>query len=177
MIDYIEEIRNLTQSGIKVSKIVQWIDLSIEEVRKIILENTIYPAKKDREYRYFKDALLLKKHEKDAYFYTDLSKITGIQLNRVKFLSEIYDIKPKKKAICIVCGSEIDLSNSKIVNKYCSKECSYKKNKPKKEKKPIIKTCIYCAKTFEGKPNSKYCSDLCKKMYNEVEDTVRWLRG
>lgn len=177
MINYVEEVRNMTRSGVKIEKIVQWTGLSINRVRKILLENAIYPCKNDREYRYFKDALVLKNHEDSAYFYKDLSKITGISLNRVKFLANIYNIKPCKKAFCTVCGAEIDLSKSKIVNKYCSKECSDTKNKPKRERKPIIKTCIYCAKTFEGKPNSKYCSDSCKKMYNEVEDTVRWLRG
>lgn len=177
MIDYIEEVKNMTKDGLKMNTIVLWTGLTFEEVRKIMLENTIYPCKKDREYRYFKDALVLKKHAEDAYFYTELAKITGISLNRVKFIAEIYDIKPCKKAFCTVCGAEIDLSKSRIVNKYCSKKCCDKHNRPKKEKKPITKTCVYCAKTFEGKPNSKYCSDLCKKLYNEVEDTVRWLRG
>lgn len=174
---HIEELKNMASSGVKIDKMVQWSGLGIDEIRKILLENDIFPCKKDKEYRYFKDAQVLKKHEKDAYFYTDLAKITGISLNRVKFIAEIYQIKPCKKAFCTVCGAEIDLSKSKIINKYCSRKCSDKNNRPKKDKKPIIKTCVYCAKTFEGKPNSKYCSDFCKKMYNEVEDTVRWLRG
>lgn len=174
---YVEEIKSMTQSGIKIDKMVQWSGLNIAEIRQIMLENSIFPCQKDREYRYFKDAQVLKKHANDAYFYTDLSKITGISLNRVKFLAEIYNIKPCKKAFCTVCGEEIDLSKSKVVNKYCSRKCADKHYRPKKEKKPIVKHCVYCAKTFEGKPNSKYCSDLCKKMYNEVEDTVRWLRG
>ena len=167
----------MTKDGIKVDKIVAWTGLSLEEIRKIMLENTIYPCKNDLEYRYFKDAVVLKTHSKDAYFYKDLAKITRISLSRTKFLCDIYDIKPCKKAICTVCGAEIDLSKSTIVNKYCSKKCSNVINKPKKERKPIIKTCIHCNKTFEGKPNSKYCSELCKKIYSEVEDTVRWLRS
>lgn len=173
----VEELKNNTLNGVKIEKMVQWSGLNIDEIRKILLENDIIPCEKDREYKYFQDAKVLKKHEKDTYFYTDLAKITGISLNRVKFIAEIYGIKPCKKAFCTVCGKEIDLSKSKIVNKYCSRRCSDKNNRPKKERKPIIKTCLYCARTFEGKPNSKYCSDLCKKLYNEVEDTVRWLRG
>lgn len=174
---YVEMVESMTKVGTKVDKISHLSGLDISEIRKIMLENNIYPCVKDKEYKYFKDALLLKKHEKDAYFYKDLSKITGISLNRVKFIVKIYDIKPCKKAVCIVCGQEIDLSKSKIVNKYCSRRCSDKNNRPKKDKRVIIKHCVYCAKTFEGKPNSKYCSDFCKKMYNEVEDTIRWLRG
>ena len=177
MKNYIDDIKNMTQNGIKMDKIMRWTGLNIAELRKIMLENTIYPCKSDIEYRYFKDAVVLKKYLKDAYFYKDLSKITGISLNRVKFLCEIYSMKTSKKANCTVCGAEIDLSKSTIVNKYCSKKCSNVVNKPKKERKPIIKTCIQCNKSFEGKPNSKYCSELCKKIYGEVEETVRWLRG
>lgn len=177
MKNYIEDIKNMTESGMKMDKIVRWTGLNITEVRKIMLENDIYPSENDIEYRYFKDAKVLKEYVKDAYFYKDLSKITGISLNKVKFLCNIYKIRPCKKPICIVCGEEIDLSNSSIVNKYCSKKCSDTINKPKKERKPITKTCIHCNKTFEGKPNSKYCSESCKKIYGEVEETVRWLRG
>ena len=177
MDNLIKDIANMTKSGVSIYKIVDWTGLKIAEIRKIMLENNIYPSENDKEYRYFEDALTLKKHAKDAYFYKDLAKITQIPLNRTKFLAEIYNIKPSKKAICTVCGAEISLTKSTIVNKYCSKACSDVKNKPKRERKPIIKTCIYCNKTFEGKPNSKYCSDTCKRMYNEVEDTVRWLRG
>lgn len=174
---YVEEIKSMTQSGVKIDKIVEWTGLNISEIRQIMLENSIFPCEKDREYRYFKDAQILKMHVNDAYFYTDLSKITGISLSRVRFLAEIYNIKPCKKAFCMVCGEEIDLSKSKIVNKYCSKKCSDKQHRPKKERKPIVKRCIYCAKTFEGKPNSKYCCDFCKQLSNAVEGTVKWLRG
>lgn len=177
MKNYIDDIEKMTQNGIKMDKIVRWTGLNIAEVRKIMLENTIYPYKNDIEYRYFKDAVVIRESLENAYFYKDLSKITGISLNRVKFLCDIYSMKPSKKAICTVCGAEIDLSKSTIVNKYCSKRCSNTVNKPRKERKPIIKTCIHCNKTFEGKPNSKYCSELCKKIYGEVEDTIRWLRG
>lgn len=177
MDNMIEDIRNMTKNGINIYKISEWTGLKLSEIRKIMIENMIYPSKNDKEYKNFKDALILKKHAKDAYFYKDLAKITQISLNRTKFLTDIYGIKPCKKAFCTVCGSEITLNNSTIINKYCSKECSYTANKPKKERKPILKTCIQCNNTFEGKPNSKYCSDLCKKVYNEVEETVRWLRG
>lgn len=177
MNDIVKDIENMTQSGVNIYKIKDWTGLKMAEIRKILLENNICPSKNDKEYRYFKDALALKKHAKDAYFYKDLAKICEIPLSRTKFLADIYGIKPAKKAICTICGAEILLSKSTVVNKYCSKACSDVKNKPKRERKPIIKICVYCSKTFEGKPNSKYCSDSCKRMYNEVEETVRWLRG
>lgn len=177
MNNYVKDIKNMTQNDVNISKIVQFTGLNINKIRKIMLENTIFPSKNDKEYRYFKDALILKKHAKDAYFYKDLAKITNISLNRVRFLCNVYGIKPSKKAICTVCGAKIDMTRSTIVNKYCSKQCSDTVNKPKKERKPIIKTCIYCKKTFEGKPNSKYCSYLCKAMHNEVKDTIQWLKG
>lgn len=173
----VDDIRKMTLSGVKVNKIIEWTGLKPSEVRKIMLENVIYPCKNDKEYGYFKDALLLKKHEKHARFYNDLSKMTGICSPRLGFLTELYGIKPRKKAFCEVCGKEITASRNKRVSKYCSKECSYKKHNPKKERKPIIKTCLHCGNTFEGKPNSKFCSDLCKKMYKEVEATVEWLKG
>lgn len=174
---YVEDIRNMAKSGVNIYKMKEWTGLKLSEIRKIMLENMIYPSKEYKEYEYFKDALILKKHAENAHFYKDLAKITGISLNRTRFICENYNIKPSKTVICEVCGTEFSLAKSTIVNKYCSKACSNIVNKPKKPRKPIEKTCIHCNKTFQGMPNSKYCSDLCKTMYNEVEDTIRWLRG
>ena len=55
MKNYIDDIEKMTQNGIKMDKIVHWTGLNIAEVRKIMLENTIYPYKNDIEYRYFKE--------------------------------------------------------------------------------------------------------------------------
>lgn len=173
----IDNIKNMVKSDVNIYKIKDWTGLTLKEIRKIMLENTIYPSKMDKEYKYFEDALLLKKYAPDAYFYKDLAKLTGLSVNRTRFLAENYGIKPCKKAICTVCGAEVELTNSTKINKFCSKECSDAIHKAKRPRKPIIKTCIHCNKTFEGKPNSKYCSEKCKTMYNEVEETVRWLRG
>ena len=175
MNNYAEEITNIVKSGVSIYKISEWTGLKVNEIRKIMLENHISPSETDKEYKNYIDALKLKESANKAYFYKDLAKISGVPISRVKFLADVYDIKPTKKAYCTVCGKEIDLSNSTIVNKYCSKECSNTVNKPKKERKPIKKTCVHCNEVFHGKPNSKYCSELCKKLYNEVEETVRWL--
>ena len=93
----IDNIRNMIKSDVNIYKIKDWTGLTLKEIRKIMLENTIYPSKMDKEYKYFEDALLLKKYAPDAYFYKDLAKLTGLSVNRTRFLAENYGIKPCKK--------------------------------------------------------------------------------
>ena len=110
MINYIEEVRNMTRSGVKIEKIVQWTGLSIDRVRRILLENAIYPCKNDREYRYFKDALVLKNHEDSAYFYKDLSK-TLYQIETVPSVQTIFfagHIVLMRYSYCVDCVTEIN---------------------------------------------------------------------
>ena len=53
MDNLIKDIANMTKSGVNIYKIVDWTGLKIAEIRKIMLENNIYPSKNDKEYRYF----------------------------------------------------------------------------------------------------------------------------
>lgn len=171
-----QKLRDMLKINIQVKDISTTLDIDIKDLRKFLLENNIEPSQKDEEYKYFNYAVALKNNEYKAYFYKDLAELSHVSVRNAKLVAEMYDIKPLKKAYCKVCNGVIDLTNSKIVSDYCSKECKDSVTKTN-TKKQIIKNCVYCAKEFEGKPNSKYCSDDCKKLFNEVEDTVKWLRG
>ena len=119
---------------------------------------------------------LLKSHLSDAYFTTDLAKITGLPINKVKFLCRKHNLKPSKKVFCIVCGEEIDLSSSKIVKKYCSRKCSNKNNRSITVPEVKYKTCKGCYKPFKVVTNRIYCSDECKNLRSRIRRDIKCLK-
>lgn len=69
---------------------------------------------------------------------------------------------------CKYCGQEFKKrTRGKDSNLYCSRECAFadKKARPKEKEKHTV-TCVICDKEFEGRANSKYCSDECHKIYS-----------
>jgi 5-methylcytosine-specific restriction endonuclease McrA len=77
--------------------------------------------------------------------------------------------QPKKHItyVCMNCNKEY---HPKEVdrNKFCSRECAFefKKAKPKEIAKPV---CTVCGKKFEGRADSKYCSDECFKEVSRIK--------
>jgi hypothetical protein len=67
--------------------------------------------------------------------------------------------------ICKYCGKEFHPKGYDRTT-YCSRECAFADRvaKPKEKRKPI---CVICGKEFEGRLNSKYCSDECYEKYKK----------
>lgn len=76
--------------------------------------------------------------------------------------------------ICKFCSKEY---HPKEVNRntYCSRECSFADKKAKVQvkikPKPI---CTICGKEFAGRPNSRYCSEDCKKESARCKHKEYW---
>lgn len=72
---------------------------------------------------------------------------------------------------CRCCGKEY-MPKAADRTTYCSRECMFMdiKAKPKEIKMPV---CIICNKEFTGKLNIKFCSDVCRKMYEKI-NYIKW---
>lgn len=170
-----KSIENMYSKGLKINEVSRLLQIKSKELRKIMLELDIYPNENDKEYDYFQSAKTIKEQLSSAYFLIDLVKLTGISRSRVMMVCKMYDLKPCKKAYCVICGKEIGVKGS-VVKKYCSNECYYEVVKEKrKQSKTTMKTCVSCGATFEGKTNSKFCSDRCRQHNKEVRESVKWL--
>ncbi|GAA0093034.1 hypothetical protein UT300009_30640 [Paraclostridium bifermentans] len=170
-----ESIENMYSKGLKINEVSRLLQIKVKKLREIMLDLDIYPNENDKEYDYFRQAKIIKMQLSSAYFVKDLVKLTGISKSRVQMVCKMYDLKPCKKAHCVICGKEIEVKGS-VVKQYCSSECYYEVVKEKrKQSKPAVKTCVSCGATFEGKTNSKFCSDRCRQHDKEVKESIKWL--
>lgn len=115
-----------------------------------------------------------------------IGDILGCSKDKIRYLRRKYNIgngvKPEKietvkepKKYYCPCGEElIHLGNRPL--KYCSEKCRYKYHTKErvgsKPKKTYV--CPICNQEFEGKKNSKYCSNECrnqarKDKYNKTK--------
>lgn len=172
-----KSIENMYSKGLKINEVCRLLQIKIKKLRKIMLDLDIYPNENDKEYSYFESAKAINAQLDAAFYLTDLVRLTGISKSRVNMICKMYDLKPCKKAYCITCGKEIH-NIHEVGRKYCSNKCRKAKSKsnkeisaPKKEtRKKRLRTCVICGTQFEGKTNSKFCSDKCKPYLKENKE-------
>lgn len=174
MENMILNIDNLIKSNVKTRRICQLLSINLKELRKILLENELSPCVSDKEYEYFTQAMELKQHMKDIYFIKELVNLIDLPLTRIRMICSMYDLKPKKKSCCIICGKVIENGNTSKVKKYCSRSCSNKGNYSLKQE---IKhrNCLKCGKEFVANGNQRYCSKDCKDYSKLVRESIKWL--
>lgn len=123
-------------------------------------------------------------------FVEEVSKYFDIDIYdyiKKKMPKEKYDEHP---SYCQYCGKILEYN--KRNNKFCSCSCAASYNNTnrevsfetrlktskallKKEVSKEIKTCKFCNKTFIG--DNDFCSNKCKKNFEENEKIERWLNG
>ncbi|MFR2314899.1 hypothetical protein [Terrisporobacter sp.] len=170
---------NLTNENKNIDEIASILKKPEKEIRLLLLKYSITPGDRiERDYQEYAKALNIIKNE--CYFYSEMAKKLDISLNKVINICKMYDIEPNRQSNCTVCGNTIELDiKSKHLKKYCSKKCANKAfNISKiKSKKPIIKHCSLCGESFEGGPNSKYCTEWCKSLAKDIKGVIKCLKN
>lgn len=171
------QLEKMVKKGLTVREMAEKLRFTELEIRLFMIKYRIVPNS-DLEKNHQECAKKLFKIRKRCYFYSEMAQMTGLSLSKTRAVCNLYSIKPSKVCNCVICGSPIELKNGKHIPKYCSKRCSNIGFRGKSEvKKQIIKVCKVCGESFEGSPNSKYCSYDCKDFAREVRGGIKCLRG
>ena len=171
------QLEKMVKRGFTVGEMAEKLKLTELEVRLSMVKYRLVPnSRLEKDYQ--ECAKKLFKIRKKCYFYSEMAQKTGLSLSKTRLVCNLYNIKPSKVCNCIVCGTTIGLKSGKHIPKYCSKRCSNIGFRGKSEtKKQIIKVCKVCGVSFEGSPNSKYCSYDCKDFAREVRGGIKCLKG
>lgn len=106
------------------------------------------------------------------------TQVTCSEKCREKWRSKnrIRTVKPMASITytCKYCGKDYH-PKTKDRMTYCSRECAYADKKAKPKVKILHKCkCVVCGKEFEGRANSKCCSDDCKKEIARRKQKEYW---
>lgn len=172
--EMVSHIRKHIENGKTLTEVSKWFRIPVYKLRKIAFENNIQPNTNDPEGLNYDIAVKIREYATEAYFFKDFANEFGLPMSKIRTVCSMYDLKPLKKAYCIVCGKEIDLTGSSIVNKFCSRTCSDRHRRPLKGR-IVTKVCQSCGNTFEGNSNSKFCSDSCKKIASDTRRDIKCL--
>lgn len=171
------QLERMLKKGLTIQEMAEILRFSEFEVRLSMVKYKLVPnSRLEKEYQ--ECAKELFKIRKKCYFYSEMAEKTGLSLTKTRMVCNMYNIKPSKVCKCVICGTSIELKNGRHIPKYCSKRCSNIGFRGKSEnKKQIIKVCKVCGVSFEGSPNSRYCSYDCKDFAREVRGGIKCLKG